>query len=103
MSLYEELEAFRRLNPSYHSITSLSETSSDQSEYRAIPTPPTPTMATFRADFKFCGYYNGKDTPATKWLKKLDWDLEGYAVNGSIPPHRYIQAFELLLTEDTSV
>ncbi len=59
-------------------------------------------MATFRADFKFCGYYNGKDMPAAKWLKKLDWELEGYMVNGAIPPHRFIQAFELLLTEDAS-
>ena len=59
-------------------------------------------MATFRADFKFCGYYNGKDMPAVKWLKKLDWELEGYMVDGKIPPHRYIQAFELLLTEDAA-
>ena len=92
MLLYEELGAYRRLNPGHNqnrSITSLSE-ALDQSKDYTIPTPPTPTMATFRIDFKFCGYYNGKDTPATKWLKKLDWDLEGYAVNGSIPPHRYI-------------
>ena len=59
-------------------------------------------MTTFRADFKFCGYYNGKDMPAVKWLKKLDWELEGYMVDGKIPPHRYIQAFELLLTEDAA-
>ena len=70
-------------------------------------TPPTltstlPMMAAFRADFKFCGYYNGKDMPAAKWLKKLDWELEGYMVDHQIPPHRYIQAFELLLTEDAS-
>lgn len=59
-------------------------------------------MATFRADFKLCGYYNGRDMPAAKWLKKLDWELEGYAVDRKVPPHRFIQAFELLLTEDAS-
>ena len=41
--------------------------------------------------------------PATKWLKKLDWELEGYAVAGKIPSHRYTQAFGLLLTDDASV
>ena len=59
-------------------------------------------MSTFRADFKFCGCFNGKDIAASKWLKKLDWELEGYAVNGVIPSHRYIQAIDLLLTEDAS-
>ena len=98
--LYEELEAYRRLNPSHnqnHSITSLSETTSDQSEDYTIPTP---IITMFRIDFKSCGFYNGKDILVTKQLKKLDWKLEGYIVDGSIPLHRYIQAFELLLTED---
>jgi len=58
--------------------------------------------STFRADFKFCGFFSGKDVSAAKWLKKLDWELEGYAVDGVVPPHRYIQALELLLTDEAS-
>ena len=69
-------------------------------------TPAIPKMASslslFRADFKFCGFFSGKDISAAKWLKKLDWELEGYAANGIIPPHRYIQALDLLLTEDAA-
>jgi len=56
----------------------------------------------FRADFKFCGFFNGKDIAATKWLKKLDWELEGYAVSGAVPPHRFTQAIDLLLTEEAA-
>ena len=81
--------------------SSLSESSEDPTTTPETPIP-VPAMASFRADFKFCGYYNGKDMPATKWLKKLDWELEGYAVAGTVPPHRYTQAFGLLLTEDAA-
>ena len=57
----------------------------------------------FRADFKLCGFFSGKDISAAKWLKKLDWELEGYSVNGTIPPCRHTQALDLLLTEDAAV
>ena len=58
--------------------------------------------SSFRADFKFCGFFSGKDISAAKWLKKLDWELEGYSIDGIIPPHRYTQALDLLLTEDAA-
>ena len=59
--------------------------------------------APFRADFRIRGFFNGKDIPAAKWLKKLAWDLDGYATqHGNIPPHRWTQAFDLLLTEEAS-
>lgn len=80
-SLFEELQAYvphnyERLrlyeeDLSFQPSSLSSDTLSDRSE--AVFTPPTPTvMSGFRADFKFCGYFNGKDIAASKWLKKLD-------------------------------
>ena len=57
-------------------------------------------MASFRADYRFCGTFSGKDIPAAKWLMKVDWELEGYQVDGVVPPSRIIQAFNLLLVGD---
>ena len=57
-------------------------------------------MASFRADYRFCGTFSGKDIPANKWLMKLDWELEGYQIDGVVPAPRIIQAFNLLLVED---
>lgn len=44
--------------------------------------------------------FSGKDISAAKWLKKLDWELEGYNIDDQVPPLRVTKALELLLTED---
>ena len=88
------------LPASSHSATPLSYYSPLSSTTQSSDLPHT--MA-FRADFKFCGTFSGKEAAASKWLKRLNWELKGYAVNGAVPPHRFIQALDLLLTEEAAV
>ena len=114
-SLFEEIESWLQHNPEridqlsrfdYSPASLLSDTTPDQSEAGADTsvTPAVLKMASsFRANFKFCGFFSGKDISAAKWLKKLDWELEGYSVDGTIPPHRYTQALDLLLTEEAAL
>ena len=50
--------------------------------------------------YAFCGTFSGKDS-ATRWLRKLEHELSGYKqADGLIPPDKYLDAFNMLLTDD---
>ena len=55
-------------------------------------------------DFSLCGTFGGKKgQSATRWLKKLEWELKRYASeDGSVSPINFIQAFDLLLVDDAA-
>ena len=50
--------------------------------------------------YAFCGTFSGKDS-AIRWLRKLEHELSGYKqADGLIPPDKYLDAFNMLLTDD---
>lgn len=55
-------------------------------------------------EFRLCGQFNGKDgQSAARWLKKFEWEMAGYADSyGVIPASKYLQAVDILLTEDAA-
>ena len=57
----------------------------------------------FKIDFKFCGTFSGKDFPVSKWMKKLDWELKDYEINGIVRPHRFTQTLDLLFINETTI
>ncbi len=60
-----------------------------------------PTYERQGPDFKFCGQFTGRDGSALRWLKRLDYELERWKkTDGTIPPEKYIQAFDLLISEN---
>ena len=36
-------------------------------------------------------------------MKKLDWELKGYEINGNVPPHRFTQIFDLLFINEAAI
>lgn len=55
-------------------------------------------------DFRFCGQFNGKDgQSAGRWLKKFDWEMSGYKIDGQIPPKTYLEALDLLLIDEAAI
>ena len=53
--------------------------------------------------FTFCGCFDGKGTiSAARWLLKLEHELTQYRENGIIPPDRFINSVNLLLTDDAA-
>ncbi len=55
-------------------------------------------------DFALCGPFTGKNgQSATRWLKKLEWELRKHSSAGSIDPADFLQAVDLLLADDAAV
>ncbi|MCJ1464755.1 hypothetical protein MMC07_003368 [Pseudocyphellaria aurata] len=53
--------------------------------------------------FTFCGCFDGKgNISAARWLLKLEHELAQYQTNGIIPPDRFIDSINLLLTNDAA-
>ena len=53
--------------------------------------------------FTFCGCFGGKGTiSVARWLLKLEHELTQYRENGTIPPDRFINSINLLLTDDAA-
>ncbi|SLM39631.1 Zinc finger, CCHC-type [Lasallia pustulata] len=55
-------------------------------------------------DFALCGSFTGKTgQSATRWLKKVEWELEKHAGdNGSVDPSRFLRAVDLLLADNAA-
>ena len=52
--------------------------------------------------YAFYGTFSGKDS-ASRWLRKLEHELLGYKqADGQIPPDKYLDAFNMLFTNNTS-
>jgi hypothetical protein len=60
-------------------------------------------MMSYKIDgpsYAFCGTFSGKDS-ATRWLRKLEHELSGYKqADGTIPPEKYLNAFNMLFTDE---
>lgn len=53
--------------------------------------------------FTFCGCFSGKGAmSAARWLRKLEHELNPYKIDGRIPPGRYMDSINLLLTDDAA-
>ena len=74
----------------------LNDTTEIQDQESVIMDRPEPT-------FTFCGCFSGKGAiSAARWLKKLEHELNPYKENGVIPPGRYMDSINLLLTDDAA-
>lgn len=110
--LEEFVEYFQLRNPDLEGLSPASlspDPGYDTSPtYEELTTPVTSSPATpvvtmpYKIDgptYAFCGTFSGKES-AARWLRKLDHELSGYKQDGSIPPDKYFDAFNMLLTDE---
>ena len=61
------------------------------------------SMATPEPKFTFCGTFSGKDNiSAARWIRKLEFELGPFKVNGAIPAQPLLSSIDLLLTDEAA-
>ena len=69
----------------------------------SIVIPPSVMDSIPEPKFSFCGCFSGKDTiSAARWLKKLEFELAPFKQDGSMPPRKFLESVDLLLTDDAA-
>lgn len=60
-------------------------------------------MAIPEPRFTFCDIFSGQDNiSAARWIRKLEFELGPFKVNGAIPAQRLLTSKDLLLTDEAA-